>query len=143
MTERTTAQTIAGLFGVAFIVLGVIGFIPEITTDYMQFHTWERHSHAELFGVFDVSVFQNAIHLVFGIAGLALSRTLAGAWSYLVGGGVALVDLAVYGLLIERSSRANFVPLDAAGCWLHLGLGIGMAAVGLASARAVPRALPA
>lgn len=33
-----------------------------------------HESHAQLFGIFEVSVLHNIVHLLFGLAGLALAR---------------------------------------------------------------------
>ena len=40
--------------------------------------------------------------------------------------------LWVYGLVIDKNSKANFVPVNTADNWLHFGLGVGMIALGLA-----------
>jgi hypothetical protein len=81
--------------------------------------------------VFHVSVLHNLVHLLFGVAGLALARTPGGARAYLVGGGAVYLVLWLYGLLVDDGSAADFVPLNAADDWLHLGLGLGMVALGL------------
>jgi hypothetical protein len=39
--------------------------------------------------------------------------------------------LWVYGLAIDHDTDANFVPLNDADNWLHLGLGAGMVLLGL------------
>ncbi len=75
------------------------------------------------------------MHLLYGIAGLALARSAATARTYLIGGGVIYLVLWIYGLLIDQSSSANFVPLNDADNWLHLFLGIGMIALGLITGR--------
>jgi len=84
-----------------------------------------------LLGLFQVSVLHNIVHLLFGVAGLALSHQARTATSYLIGGGVIYLVLWIYGLVIDKQSSANFVPLNAADNWLHLGLCIGMIALGM------------
>ncbi len=135
MTERTTAQTAAALIALGFLVVGVAGFVPGVTTDYTGFDTTGRSADAELFDVFRTSVLHNAIHLAFGVAGLVLARSPVGAWVFLVGGGILYLDLAIYGFAIDLGSRANFVPLDTADNVLHLVLGATMVALGLLTAR--------
>ncbi|MEC5149837.1 hypothetical protein RCH22_001478 [Cryobacterium psychrotolerans] len=75
------------------------------------------------------------VHLLFGIAGLALARTVRGARNYLIGGGVIYLVLWLYGLVADPDSSANFVPLNNADNWLHLVLGIGMIVLGVALGR--------
>jgi predicted transporter len=82
-----------------------------------------------------VSVLHNVVHLLFGVAGIAMSRTNAAARSYLVGGGVIYLVLWVYGLVIDQSSSANFVPVNTADNWLHFLLGVAMIGLGVVLAR--------
>jgi hypothetical protein len=73
--------------------------------------------------------------LAFGVAGIALARTFNGARSYLIGGGVVYLVLFVYGLVIDHHSSANFVPVNDADNWLHLGLAVAMIGLGAALGR--------
>jgi hypothetical protein len=85
-----------------------------------------------------VSVLHNIVHLLFGMVGLALARTVSGATAYLLGGGVVYLVLAVYGAVVDHGSSANFVPVNDADDWLHLALGLGMVGLGLLGLRARP-----
>ncbi|GID29961.1 uncharacterized protein DUF4383 [Paractinoplanes brasiliensis] len=89
----------------------------------------------QLFGVFQASVLHNIVHLLFGIVGLALARTVSGARAYLIGGGAVYLVLWLYGLVVAQDSSANFVPVNTADDWLHLGLGVGMIALGFLLSR--------
>jgi hypothetical protein len=124
---RTTAQVVAAVF----LLVGVLGFIPGITTNYDTLQFANHHSDALLLGVFQVSILHNIVHLLFGAAGFALARTASGAKAYLVGGGAVYLVLWLYGLVIDKDSAANFVPINAADDWLHFVLGVGMIALGL------------
>lgn len=119
----------------AFLLVGVLGFVPGVTTDYDSMEFAGHESGAQLLGIFSVSVLHNAVHLLFGAVGLALARSWEGARAFLLGGGVIYLVLVVYGLLVDRHDEANFVPLDAADNWLHLALGIAMVGLGLALGR--------
>jgi len=116
--------------GAVFLVVGVLGFIPGITTNYGDMEFAGHHSGAELFGIFQVSVLHNVVHLLFGVAGLALARRADTAFAYLVGGGVIYLVLWIYGLVVDKQTSANFVPVDNADDWLHFVLGLGMIALG-------------
>jgi tetrahydromethanopterin S-methyltransferase subunit C len=72
---------------------------------------------------------------VFGVAGIALARTFNSARSYLIGGGMIYLVLFLYGLVIDHDSSMNFVPVNNADNWLHLGLAAGMLALGIALGR--------
>ncbi len=138
-TGKTAVQKAAQLVGIVFLAVGVLGFVPGITSNYGSMSVAGHHSEAMLLGVFQVSVLHNVVHLLFGIAGLALSRTDSGARTYLVGGGVVYLVLWIYGLVIDQASAANFVPVNTADNWLHFLLGVGMIALGLLLTRRTAR----
>jgi arginine exporter protein ArgO len=120
----------AQVVGAVFLLVGILGFIPGITANYGALGMAGHGSEALLLGVFQVSVLHNIVHLLFGIAGLLMSRTPAQARNYLLVGGVIYLVLWIYGLLIGHDSAANFVPVNSADNWLHLLLGVVM--IGLA-----------
>ena len=135
MRDRTPVQSLAALVGAVFLAVGILGFIPGITTNYDELSFAGSGSDAELLGIFQVSILHNIVHILFGLAGLALSRTWEGSRNFLIGGGVIYLVLFLYGLFIDKNSGANFVPVNAADNWLHLLLGVGMIALGLVLSR--------
>lgn len=130
-SRRTSVQKAALAVGAVFLLVGILGFIPGITTDYDQLTFASHDSQAKLLGIFQVSVLHNIVHLLFGIAGLAMSRTWSSARTFLIGGGVVYLVLWLYGLVIDQDSAANFVPVNSADNWLHFLLGVGMVALGV------------
>ncbi|UMG91867.1 DUF4383 domain-containing protein [Nocardioides sp. TF02-7] len=131
----TPLQTAATVVAAVFLLVGVLGFVPGITSDYDTMEFAGHESEAKLLGIFQVSILHNIVHLLFGLAGLALARSWSGARAYLVGGGVIYAVLFVYGIVIDHDSSANFVPLNGADNVLHLLLAIGMIGIGLALGR--------
>lgn len=128
---RSVLQTVAIAVGVVFLLVGVLGFVPGVTTNYDQLQFAGHMSEALLIGLFQVSVLHNIVHLLYGVAGLLLARSWSGARAYLLGGGAIYLVLWVYGLVIDKDSAANFVPLNTADDWLHFGLGVGMIGLGV------------
>ncbi|THJ67891.1 DUF4383 domain-containing protein [Arthrobacter echini] len=123
---RTPVQTGALVVGVVFLLVGVLGFIPGATTNYDEMQFAGHESGALLLNLFQVSVLHNIVHLLFGVAGVALARTAGAARSYLLVGGIIYLVLWIYGLIVDPMAASNFVPLNNADNWLHLGLGVGM-----------------
>lgn len=130
-------RTAALVVGAAFLLVGIAGFIPGITTHYDDLSFAGHESEAKLLGIFQVSILHNLVHVLFGVVGLAVARKATASAAYLAIGGVVYLALWVYGLLVDHHSDANFVPLNSADNWLHLVLGLGMVALGYAGYRAL------
>ncbi|MGF1665762.1 MAG: DUF4383 domain-containing protein [Acidimicrobiia bacterium] len=115
-----------------FVVLGVLGFIPGVTTNYDRLDWFGPESEALLLGVFQVSILHNLVHLGFGLLGVAAARAIGSSRVYLIGGGALYAVLWLYGFVVDKDSEANFVPLNAADDWLHLFPAVVMVGLGLA-----------
>jgi hypothetical protein len=127
----TLVQKAAMAVGTLFLLVGIAGFIPGLTTNYGEMGGAGHESMAMLLGVFMVSVLHNLVHLAFGIAGVVLARSVAGARNFLIVGGAIYLVLWLYGLIIDENTAANFVPVNTADNWLHFGLGVGMIGLGV------------
>jgi hypothetical protein len=134
-TDTTPVQKAAMIVSILFLLIGIAGFIPGITSNFDDMKFAGHDSEAKLFGVFQTSVLHNLVHLAFGVVGLAMSRTWKAARTFLLAGGVIYLALFAYGMIVEKQDDANFVPLNRADDWLHLGLGIGMIALAMLSSR--------
>lgn len=125
-------QIVALVFGVVFLLVGIAGFIPGLTQNFDTMMFAGHHSEAMLLGVFQVSVLHNAVHLLFGIVGLAVAASAVASRQYLIWGGVIYAVLWIYGLFTAGMADAwNFVPLNTADNWLHLGLTVAMILLGI------------
>lgn len=129
--------------GAVFLLVGVLGFVPGITTDYDTMQLAGHESEAKLLGIFQVSILHNIVHLLFGVVGLAMARTVRTATTYLLAGGAVYLALAVYGAVVGKQGGGNFVPVNSADDLLHLVLGLGMVGLGLMGLRARPGSIGA
>jgi hypothetical protein len=130
--DRTPVQNVARLAGVVFLLVGIAGFVPGVTTslyDGLEFAGDE--GNAELLGLFQVTVLHNIVHGLFGVAGLALAATASGARTFLLGGGAVYVALWLLGIV----GGADWIPANSADNWLHLAFGLGMIGLGVALTR--------
>jgi hypothetical protein len=118
------------------VLIGVLGLVPGVTSRYAELDVAGKGSHAQLFGVFQVSVLLDLVHLAFGVVGIVLARATGTALRYLRGGGAFLLALWVVGVV----DLGGFVALDAADNWLHFAAGVGMIGLGVVGGRATARA---
>ncbi len=128
--DRTLLQKAAMLMGIVFLLVGVLGFIPGITTDYDQLGNFGEVG-AKLLGIVGINWLENVVHLLYGVLGLALARTWDGSRAYFLGGGVIYLVLWIYGLVIDLDSNANFLSVNNASNWLHFILGVVMVGIGV------------
>lgn len=127
----TPVQTASLILGVVFLLVGILGFIPGITSDLDQLAGAGHDSGAMLVGLFQVSVLHNIVHVVFGVAGITAARLASAAGIYLLLGGFIYLGLWVFGLVLDDDESANFIPLNTADDWLHFTLGAGMVMLGI------------
>lgn len=127
---RQDVQNVGMGVGILMMLVGVLGFIPGITTQYGELMFLGPASHAMFLGLFQVSMLLNIVQLVIGAAGWAMSRTGHGARNFLMGFGALYIVLSIYGLSVGVDSAANFLSLNTLDNWTFMVLGVLMIAVG-------------
>jgi hypothetical protein len=136
----STVQMVATLVSVVFVLVGIIGFIPGLTTNlYDGLEFAGDDGDAEILGIFHTSVLHNLVHLLFGLVGLALARTWSGARTFLIGGGVIYIGLWLLGIV----GGADWIPSNTEDHWLHFVLGVGMIGAGFITTRGAMADRPA
>jgi arginine exporter protein ArgO len=135
---KRTLQKAAQAVGAVFLLVGILGLIPGITSNYDTLSFARHDSEALLLGIIQVSVLHNIVHLLFGVAGILRSRSNDQARNFLLYGGVIYLVLRLYGLIIGHDTPANFVPVNTANNWLHFVLGIAMIALAILLSRNQP-----
>ena len=123
-------QTVARIFGVVFLLIGALGFV----TGGMSMEA-DPALAPKVLGLFPVNVLHNAVHLLFGVWGLAASRTVSGAAMYAKGAGGIYVVLALLGFVAP--STFGLIPIGGNDIWLHALIGIVLVAVGFQAPRSV------
>jgi hypothetical protein len=115
----TWPQQLALAFGVIYTLIGIIGFFITGFDDFFGNANGMPMEHDETLLGFMINPMHNVVHILIGVAGIALSRTLSGArtygWLLAVGYGAAFV----YGL-IAIDKDWDFLNLNWADNILHL-----------------------
>ena len=121
----TTIQKLAAVFGVVFVLIAILGFLVPGGMAMQP----PDPAASKVFGYFQVNLLHNIVHLVFGIWGLAASRSWAGSKQFFVWVGGIYLLLTIVGFL--SPSGFGMVPLGGADVGLHCVLAIVMLAIGL------------
>ena len=133
--DKTLAQKLAFLFGATFLLVGILGFIPGITSNYDELKFAGENSEAELLGLFQVSILHNIAHMLFGIGVLA-ARKHRISLQYLLYGGLVYLVLFIYGLIASEDGGENFLPVNNADDALHAVLSLALLGSWAAARRA-------
>lgn len=133
--SMSTSQTITLILGIAFTLVGVIGFAVTGTSNFAEADTGKT-----LLG-FELNPLHNIVHLAVGVAGLLMWRTVSLSRIYGYALFAAYGVAFIYGLFtVNSTSAANFLSMNDADNGLHLVAAlVGLAAGMLASAPAAGR----
>jgi hypothetical protein len=112
-------QTFARIYGIVFLIVGAVGFIPGMTQPHdhpgLMF---EAGSGLEL-GLFPVNALHNIIHLLFGAWGLVAARSFDGSRLYARVVAIAYALLTLLGLIPATNTTFGLVPIYGHDVWLH------------------------
>ncbi|QAY75965.1 DUF4383 domain-containing protein [Sphingosinicella sp. BN140058] len=114
-------RTFALVFGIIFLLVGVGGFIPGLTTAASPDPGLSVvHGYGHELGLFPVNTLHNIVHLIFGVWGLAASRALGAGRAYAKGVAIIYALFTVMGLVPGLHTTFGLVPLYGADVILHL-----------------------
>ena len=114
-------RSFALAFGIIFVIVGIGGFIPGITQHATPpANLTMTHGYGHELGLFPVNILHNIVHLLFGVWGLAASRSLAGSRAYARAVAVLYAILAAMGLIAGLDTAFGLVPLYGGDVFLHL-----------------------
>jgi hypothetical protein len=104
-------KTAAVLFGIVFILIGILGFVPGVTNNEM------------LLGIFHVNAAHNVVHLLSGAVALFAGMASVGAARiYFRVFGVIYGLVAVLGFMNmgEHTMLLGLISNNDADTWLHV-----------------------
>ena len=114
-----STRNFALIFGIVFLAVGIAGFIPGIVQPLHEGHPAVMGHGGQLLGLFPVNEAHNAVHILFGLWGLAASRSPGGAVNYARGVAIIYLALTVAGLVPPLWTLFGLVPLYGNDIWLH------------------------
>ncbi|HEX8526062.1 DUF4383 domain-containing protein [Allosphingosinicella sp.] len=114
-------RTFALLFGIVFLAVGVGSFFIVDKAAVPDPDLTMTHGFGHGLNLLPINTVHNAIHIVFGLWGLAASRSVGGSVSYARAVAVIYAVLTVMGLgLVEGTDTTfGFVPIYGNDVWFH------------------------
>jgi hypothetical protein len=111
------ARTVALVLGVVYVLVGILGFIPGITSQGGDFGDMQSATGAIL-GIFPVNVLHNIVHLAIGAA--LLYGSTATALAIVVSRVIGVVYLLVGVIGFVSPDTFGLMPIGGADILLHL-----------------------
>ena len=122
-------KTLAILFGLVFLVVGILGFVPATTH--------EVNGMPMLLGIFHVNTAHNIVHLASGIVFLLCGMAGAGpSRAFFKIFGIVYALVAVLGFYYGDAPLLGMISSNMANTWLHVVLAAAMLLIGFASPKA-------
>ena len=115
-------QKAAKWFGIVFIAIGILGFVPGIT------------SNGHLLGIFGVDTVHNVIHLLSGIVALLCAGSASAAKTYFKVFGVVYGLVTILGFMSGTSVLGIFM-VNGADNVLHLLIAVIALALGFGGSK--------
>jgi hypothetical protein len=123
-------NTLATVFGVVFLLTGVVGFFPTPPPPGAPPLTIE-HGHGLALGLLPVNTMHNVVHLLFGVLGLVAARgIIMAARGYFQFLAVVYGLLAVLGTIPATQTTFGLIPIYGNDVWLHAIIAVAAGVIG-------------
>lgn len=118
-------RTFALVFGIIYLLVGILGFVPGINQHSADLHPISvEMAHGRLFGLFPVNAMHNLVHILIGLWGILASRSIGGARLYAQALALIYGLLAILGLIPATDELFGLAPIYSHDIWLHAGSAI-------------------
>ena len=109
------------IMGVAFLLIGILGFVPPLLVqrEHGTHDLTVRAFEGYLLGLFHVNILHTLVHVLFGVMGIAMSRSYDAARLYARIVAVAYGLLAIMGLIPALNTVFGLIPIHGHDVWLH------------------------
>ena len=115
---------LARIFGLAFLLVGILGFVPQVVQSSPDAAHIVIGTTVLLLGIFPVNILHNIVHILIGLWGLTSGGSYGGARSYFRGLAVFYALLVILGLIPLTNTFFAMIPIYGYDVWLHAAVAI-------------------
>jgi hypothetical protein len=127
--RRSPAQLYALVVGATLTIAGILGFFYSAS-----FASGDGTERDAVLGILDVNGWHNIVHLLSGIAGLAVFRSYSASRGFALAFGAVYLLVTVLGFVAGDGDEIfNLIPINTEDNVLHVLLGLAGVAAGLAT----------
>jgi hypothetical protein len=117
-------KSAAMLFGIVFLAIGILGFVPGITKDEM------------LLGIFMVNPAHSVVHIASGVVALLCAMSGAGAARiYFQIFGIVYAIVAILGFMQPNGMLLGLISNNPSDTWLHVAIAVVSLLLGFGTAK--------
>jgi hypothetical protein len=121
---KTTTQKFALIVGIAFLTMGIMGFIPALVSKPATVAAFSDRlqvvsGYGYLMGLFPVNTAHNIIHMATGIVGIFAAISLDSSRFFAGQLGIYYMTLTVLGLIPTTNTFFGLVPIFGLDVLLH------------------------
>jgi hypothetical protein len=120
-------KTIAMVFGIIYLLVGIAGLISPLGGTLGMAPT-------TLLGIAQTNIIHNIVHLIIGVAGLSMAGSVESAGTFCKTFGIILLLIGVIGFFTQN--LFGILPIGGNDIWIHLVSGLVLAIAGFATAPA-------
>ena len=124
------ARTFARVIGIVYLLVGILGFVPALLSQYTGPDLAVDAMRGNLLGLFPVNLLHNIVHLGIGAWGLSSASRASSAIGFARGLAILYGLLAIMGLIPGLNTMFGLAPLHGNDVWLHALTAIAAAYVG-------------
>ena len=119
-------RTFALVWGILFLLIAASRFVPGLLQPPAPGHPDMAVDtlYGDALGLFPVNVIHSILHLLYGLWGIAASRSWSGARTYAKVVAISYGLLTVLGLIPGINTLFGLVPIFGHDVWLHLVLAL-------------------
>lgn len=130
-------------FGIIYVAVGLVGFIPGLSSHPDHDKLVVDAGYGLLLGLFPINILHNVVHLLIGLLGLAAYRSFDTSRLYARGLAIAYILLAIMGLFPVLKTTFGLIPIFGHDIWLHAASALLAAYVGFVMQESQGRMVPA